>query len=119
MITCGVKRMTQTLRQEPVGEGVTGTRLQVLLELGGPFPRLEGNAADQFPWTVLCRMEVGALVVPADVASPGGGGVVTVYQHCDYGGYAANLSVGSYTLSQLQALGVLNDDISSVRVTDR
>jgi hypothetical protein len=49
----------------------------------------------------------------------GEGDFVTIYKDCDYGGYAANLSVGSYTLSQLQALGVLNDDISSVRITDR
>ncbi len=43
-------------------------------------------------------------------------GVATLYQHCSYGGYAAGLNVGSYTLSQLRALGVANDDISSIRV---
>jgi len=41
----------------------------------------------------------------------------TVYQHCNYGGYAVALAPGNYTLTQLQALGVANDDISSVKVS--
>lgn len=41
----------------------------------------------------------------------------TVYKDCDYGGYAVTLSPGSYTLSQLQAKGVINDDISSLKVS--
>lgn len=41
---------------------------------------------------------------------------VTLYQHCSYGGYSASLSPGSYTLGQLQARGIANDDISSLRV---
>jgi len=40
----------------------------------------------------------------------------TVYKDCSYGGYAAGLNTGSYTLSQLNALGILNDDISSLKV---
>ena len=40
----------------------------------------------------------------------------TVYKDCNYGGYAVGLSAGSYTLSQLQARGVVNDDISSLKV---
>lgn len=41
----------------------------------------------------------------------------TVYKDCNYGGYAVALPVGRYTLSQLQARGVVNDDISSLRVS--
>jgi hypothetical protein len=40
----------------------------------------------------------------------------TVFQDCNYGGYSAGLVAGDYTLSQLEALGVSNDDISSVKV---
>lgn len=40
----------------------------------------------------------------------------TVYKDCNYGGYAVALPAGSYTLSQLQARGVVNDDISSLKV---
>jgi hypothetical protein len=49
---------------------------------------------------------------------PGGtsGGVATVYKDCNYGGSAVGLNAGSYTLSQLNALGILNDDISSIKV---
>jgi hypothetical protein len=41
----------------------------------------------------------------------------TVYKDCNYGGYAVGLLAGNYTLGQLQSLGVVNDDISSLRVT--
>jgi hypothetical protein len=41
---------------------------------------------------------------------------VTVRQGCNYTGWSASLSVGDYTLSQLQALGFVNDDASSLRV---
>ena len=43
-------------------------------------------------------------------------GVATVYKHCNYDGYAVNLPAGNYTLSQLQAKGVLDNDISSLKV---
>lgn len=58
------------------------------------------------------------LEVAADMgfSAPASSGVVTLYEHCGYGGYSAVLSEGSYTLSQLQALGVVNDDISSIQV---
>jgi len=41
---------------------------------------------------------------------------VTLYQHCNYGGYGINLAPGSYSMSALQAKGMKNDDLSSVRV---
>ena len=44
------------------------------------------------------------------------GGVVTLYQHCDYKGYAVSLKEGQYSLSQLQSLGISNDDISSLQI---
>ncbi|MEH6418152.1 carbohydrate-binding protein [Pseudomonas sp. CGJS7] len=49
-------------------------------------------------------------------AGPGGTGVATAYQHCNYGGNAVALPEGSYTLAQLQARGIPNDDVSSLRV---
>lgn len=42
----------------------------------------------------------------------------TVYKHGNYGGYAVALDQGDYTLNDLKGLGILNDDISSVRVPD-
>ncbi|MVT07866.1 beta-1,3-glucanase family protein [Chitinophaga tropicalis] len=44
-------------------------------------------------------------------------GAAIFYQDCNYGGNAVGLSTGTYTLSQLNALGIPNDYISSVKVT--
>jgi hypothetical protein len=43
-------------------------------------------------------------------------GVATVYKDCNYGGYAVSLPAGNYTLGDLQAKGVLDNDISSLKV---
>lgn len=51
------------------------------------------------------------------VSATGTPAVATVYKHCYYGGYAVGLGVGTYTLSQLTALGVLDNDISSLQVS--
>lgn len=40
----------------------------------------------------------------------------TFFEHCNYGGRAAALGVGDYTLTRLIQAGLRNDDISSVRV---
>lgn len=45
-----------------------------------------------------------------------GTGVASIYKDCNYGGYVTVLGVGSYNLSQLRDMGVLNDDISSLKV---
>jgi len=43
-------------------------------------------------------------------------GIATVYKDCNYTGYAVSLPVGNYTLADLQAKGILDNDISSVKV---
>lgn len=43
-------------------------------------------------------------------------GVATIYQHCNYDGYAVGLNAGSYSFAQLNALGIADNDISSIRV---
>jgi hypothetical protein len=43
--------------------------------------------------------------------------VTTLYKDCNYSGTAVGLPVGNYTLSQLNAAGILNNDVSSLRVT--
>lgn len=42
----------------------------------------------------------------------------TFYEDCRWGGYSVSLGVGTYTLAQLQAAGIENDDISSLYVYD-
>lgn len=51
--------------------------------------------------------------ISVTVNSPAG---AIVYKDCNYGGYAVNLPVGSYTLNQLLLAGAQNDDISSLKV---
>lgn len=41
---------------------------------------------------------------------------ITVYQDCNYTGHSGGLTVGDYTLTQLNALGVANDAISSIKI---
>ncbi len=43
--------------------------------------------------------------------------VITVYKDCNYTGFSGGLTIGDYNLARLNALGVLNDDISSLRIT--
>ncbi|UII20913.1 beta/gamma crystallin family protein [Fulvivirga ligni] len=55
-------------------------------------------------------------VYTSNTYNPNGGGVATLYQDCDFKGYAVSLPVGDYTLGQLESLGLSNDDVSSLRV---
>jgi len=48
-----------------------------------------------------------------EVTNPG----VIVYKDCNYQGRAVYLPAGSFTLSQLQARGINNDEISSLKVS--
>jgi hypothetical protein len=43
--------------------------------------------------------------------------VITVYKDCNYTGFSGGLTIGDYNLARLNTLGVLNDDISSLRIT--
>ncbi|MBF04935.1 MAG: glycoside hydrolase [Flavobacterium sp.] len=78
------------------------------------------NAGGVMIWQ-LAQDAVGpkSLLTAIDQVINGGqpqNGVATVYKHCNYDGYAVSLPVGNYTLSQLQARGVLDNDVSSVKV---
>ena len=44
-------------------------------------------------------------------------GVATTYKDCNYAGSAVGLPVGDYNLAALNSRGILNDDLSSLRVT--
>ncbi|MDB5271826.1 MAG: glycoside hydrolase family 76 [Chitinophagaceae bacterium] len=43
--------------------------------------------------------------------------VVTAYQDINFGGYSGGLDVGNYTLAQLQARGILDNDITSFKIS--
>ncbi|MCC9065517.1 beta-1,3-glucanase family protein [Flavobacterium piscisymbiosum] len=42
--------------------------------------------------------------------------VITVYKDCNYTEFSGGLTIGDYNLARLNTLGVLNDDISSLKV---
>ena len=43
--------------------------------------------------------------------------LVNVFQDINYGGYAAGLDIGNYTLSQLQSKGIIDNDITSLKIS--
>ena len=54
-----------------------------------------------------------------EIVSAGGGGStgpVTLYEHCNYGGWSAGFPTGSYNLNAMIARGARNDQTSSIRV---
>jgi Beta-1,3-glucanase/Carbohydrate binding module (family 6)/Ricin-type beta-trefoil lectin domain-like/Secretion system C-terminal sorting domain len=44
-------------------------------------------------------------------------GLVTVYKDCNYTGFSGGLEIGDYNLTRLRSLGVQDDDISSLKIT--
>lgn len=38
------------------------------------------------------------------------------YQHCSYGGYEIELAVGEYTTAEIEAAGIVNNDVSGLIV---
>ncbi|MCD9018831.1 carbohydrate-binding protein [Parachryseolinea silvisoli] len=48
---------------------------------------------------------------------PGPARIATVYKDCNYSGTSTGLDAGDYNLTRLQSLGIQDDDISSLRLT--
>jgi hypothetical protein len=53
------------------------------------------------------------ILAPRAMAEPA---FITVYQDCNFGGYAVKLPPGSYDLAELNRRGIRNDDLSALRV---
>jgi beta-glucanase (GH16 family) len=100
-----------------IGGGINGSiefhnKFFILLNMavGGDWPgfNIDPNG---FP----AKMYVDYVRVYQDTGNTPTGPVV-VYKDCNYGGSAVALTEGSYTLAQLQAKGIANEDISSLKV---
>ncbi|MFG6468458.1 carbohydrate-binding protein [Roseateles sp. BYS87W] len=96
-----------------IANGINGTDefqkdffLLLNFAVGGNWPGFNINAA-----ALPAKMYVDYVRVYAPAT-----GVATVYQDCNYAGYSAALPEGSYTLAQLQARGIRDNDLSSLRV---
>ncbi|WP_052732441.1 RICIN domain-containing protein [Hymenobacter terrenus] len=62
---------------------------------------------------------LGTFSISGTAPVGGGGtsnGVATVYRDCNYGSTATALEAGEFTLGALQSRGIINDDISSLKV---
>lgn len=82
---------------------------------GAAGVNLKEVATTAFGWTTTYESQFNQARIDFPFTYPNG--VVTVYKDCNYtGSYAVSLLTGSYTLSQLQAKGISNDDISSLKV---
>lgn len=84
------------------------------------IPEGRSDSADAAKAINNVRTEMGGFY-PTKVTGGGGGGGTTtggvmVYQHGNYSGYSASLGEGSYRLADMNARGLLNDDLSSARV---
>ncbi len=80
-------------------QSATSTSAQVLVQ----YPN--GGAGDNRCW------DGSVPEAPAPAAAQ-------VSQDCDYGGWQVLLQPGNYVLSQLEALGIPNDDASALRVAE-
>ncbi|MDF2457569.1 MAG: Glucan endo,3-beta-glucosidase precursor, partial [Cytophagaceae bacterium] len=70
------------------------------------------------PKSVLVLFGGYAKTVTTDPQVPSSTGLVTVYKDCNYGGFSGGLSIGDYNLAKLKELGIKDDDISSLRITE-
>ena len=77
---------------------------------GNAFVHLEWQSASQMR-QVIPRAQLYSR--PASTT-----GVVTAYEHPNYGGFSAGLSIGNYTLSGLQQKGINNNEISSLKIAE-
>ena len=68
-------------------------------------------------FTISGTAPVGGSTPPPPPPPPLPNNVVTAFKDCSFGGYAVSLAVGDYTLAQLQSRGVVNNDLSSVKVS--
>lgn len=55
-------------------------------------------------------------VVFPEKTIPEGSAIATFYKHCNYDGTAISLAAGSYTQEQLNVKGILNNDLSSLKI---
>jgi len=95
--------------------------MNVNLPAGKYFIGVDGNGAGSAGYGGYSAYgSIGSYTVTGTI--PPGGSVspstdlITVYKDCNYTGFSGGLTIGDYNLARLNSLGILNDDISSLRV---
>jgi hypothetical protein len=96
--------------------------MNVNLPAGKYFIGVDGNGAGNVGYGGYSAYgSIGSYSVTGTIP-PGGNinpstDVITVYKDCNYTGFSGGLTIGDYNMARLNSLGVLNDDISSLRIT--
>lgn len=100
-----------------IAGGVNGTselheNFFILLNMavGGNWP---GFSVDNNGFPAKMYVDYVRVYKPSTTSTSG---IATVYKDCNWGGHAVGLPAGDYTLTDLQARGVSNDDVSSFRL---
>ena len=95
--------------------------MNVNLPAGKYFIGVDGNGAGNAGYGGYSAYgSIGSYSVTGTI--PPGGSIasstdlITVYKDCNYTGFSGGLTIGDYNMARLNSLGVLNDDISSLRV---
>ncbi|MFH7018417.1 RICIN domain-containing protein [Flavobacterium sp. FlaQc-47] len=96
--------------------------MNVNLPAGKYFVGVDGNGAGSAGYGGYSAYgSIGSYSITGTIP-PGGNiapttNVITVYKDCNYTGFSGGLTIGDYNLSRLKSLGVQDDDISSLRIT--
>jgi len=95
--------------------------MNVNLPAGKYFIGVDGNGAGNAAsggysaYGSIGSYSITGTIPPGGTISPSTD-LITVYKDCNYTGFSGGLTIGDYNLSRLNSLGILNDDISSLRV---
>ncbi len=112
--------------QQRLGVNMGQAELDLVAELHKQRKQFKGNANEQTRldnvYYYLVSLQINSArsllngVIPPPPPPPPTIGAANLYQHCDFGGYSAALNEGRYNLAQLNALGIADNDISSLKV---
>ena len=98
------------------GNGLN-TRLEAYLDAGQYYLAIDGTGAGNAATNGYSDYaSLGSFFITGTIPAGTSTGVVTLYQDCNYGGYAVSLPEGEYTVNDLRARGITNDDVSSLRI---
>lgn len=81
-----------------------------------PYDDFPSHADESGFHSCIDGQEMEVVFCPGDGPGAAGSGPVKVYKDCGFTGSQKGLYIGRYTAADLQALGVSNDDISSLKV---
>jgi len=95
---------------------VLGQKYDIKME----YRETTGNSLCHLEWqsTSQMRQTVPKLQFYSDISRPEATtGMVTAYADCDYAGFSGGLKAGDFTLSDLNSIGIYDNDIASLKIT--